>query len=239
MTFRNGDYLFCVKDSADSNCESTDFKWLDLDTMSLVTTRPTNPRQSVALKGTPSCAAVNGPRLQGSEAGGFELGYGSIKLMAKFKTGHTFKLYGEFTHGPLSEQWKDATAPYGKDKEEKYENKAPWVYYSSISASGETQNGGNLSVELDFNVSGMVFLAMTPDDLATASLEEKLKVIDTRSTWINDQIAANNLNSAGLLENLPIMEVTPSVSVTGGEDVPISFEDLFTSSGQTDTNSEQ
>jgi hypothetical protein len=239
MTFRNGDYLFCVKDTAEAECAASDFKWLDLDSMTLVSTRPSKPRQAAAFKEIPDCSLFTGPGLQGDERGGFELGYGTVSLMAKFKQGQTFKLFGEFTHGPLSEQWKDATAPFGKDTEDRYQNLSPWVYYTYTPQSAATQNGGNLEVKLDFDVTGMVFLDMDIDDLETSSLEQQLKVIDTRSTWIHDQVAVNKLNSAGILENLPIMEVTPTVTISGGDDVPTSFEELFTSSGQTDQNADQ
>jgi hypothetical protein len=239
MSFRNGDYLFCVKDTAEAECAASDYKWLDLDSMTLVSTRPSNPRQAAALKEVPECRLFTGPGLQGDERGAFELNYGAVSLMAKFKQDQTFKLFGEFTHGPLSEQWKDASAPFGKDKEDRYQNLSPWVYYTYIPQSGVTQNGGNLEVKLDFDVTGMVFLNMDGDDLETSSLEQQLKVIDTRSTWILDQVAVNKLPSAGLLENLPIMELTPTVTLSGEDDAPTSFEELFSSSGQTDQNADQ
>lgn len=44
-SYKKGDKMLCVKSSASETCADSDFQWLDLDSGSFVSTRPSNPLQ--------------------------------------------------------------------------------------------------------------------------------------------------------------------------------------------------
>ena len=103
MTFTRGDYLFCVKDSASAPCAPTDFQWFDLDTNTLTSPRPDNPRvQAYLVRDTPTCENDEG-RVNPSLTG--------IRVAGTLAT--KFKLYADYSHGINSNQWKDAPGALG------------------------------------------------------------------------------------------------------------------------------
>ena len=233
MSFQNGDYLFCVKDAQTDACAATDYQWYDLDTSALVSTRPTNPRQSTALKGAPTCNVGQG----GGGGTTYDLALSLINIRANFASGNTFKLHGDYTHGEISEQWPGAETPFGESIPDGVQFYNPWVYYTYEPSGGTATSGGNLDVTLQFNVDGMVFVAMA--DISSATVEQIAANVYTRNTWIDDGIKAAGANSAGLESNLPIPTANVTIAVTGEKTAPTGFEVLFSQSGQTDHNPSQ
>jgi hypothetical protein len=85
-TFQNGDLMVCIKDTATAACADTDFQWLNTDTDTLVSTRPTNPFQHEwADEAETSCDA--------SEGEGYSIQLGGYDLYASTTA---FNLSAEF-----------------------------------------------------------------------------------------------------------------------------------------------
>lgn len=234
LTFEAGDYLYCVQDT-NTSCAEGDFKWLDLDSLTLTSERPTQPHQAPSLAVDPMCVVSEGPR--GGQS--FDLDWGNLNILFAFPEGKGFQLHADFTHGEISEQWKDEKWPFGAEPEggEDLEGTAPWPYYTHVSEEGQVSEGGDLEIELALSTDGLLFFALDEEsELENESLETLLSKMTFTSVWIQDQIKQRNLPGAGLARNLPAPQATAKVTVTGGQNPPTPLQTLISTSGQeTDT----
>ena len=115
----------------------------------------------------------------------------------------------------------------------------PWTqFFYTPESSGAETIGSNLEIELNVDTTGMVFIA-GDDDVSTASLEELLKIVYTKSLWLSDRVEDTGANSAGLATSLPIIEAEANVTISGDNDPPTAFDSLFSSSGQSDDNPDE
>lgn len=86
-TYRKGDVMVCMQDSADTACTDADFMWFDLDSSSFVATRPANPAQHLFAEEYEASCAV-------SDSGGYDIGLGGYDLVAQLP--ETIELSAEF-----------------------------------------------------------------------------------------------------------------------------------------------
>jgi hypothetical protein len=176
MTFERGDFLFCVKDTATETCAPTDYKWLDTASDTLVSTRPTAPKQSSYLADREiTCTDDNDDR--------YEFNLDLISMYATIPASQRFVLYGDFSHGELSNQWADATVPLGDGKPVE-----PDLIYSYTSPSGVTTEGTNLVVEIDFDPTSSMFIeTFRATDIDANALEQSLEKLHFKTQWAFDK----------------------------------------------------
>lgn len=237
ITFKSGDYLFCVKDASTDTCLNTEYKWLDLDSSTLVSTRPTNPKRSSALKKAPDCTVES---RDGEDS--HDLTPNLIKITGNFPEASHFKLYADDTHGPESNRYPNATTAFNEDlgtAEPDPSRVEPWTQFFQVpSSTGVETVGSNLEIKLEIDTSQMLFVqTMESETLSTETLEDILKNIYTKAMWLNDKVSDLGANSAGLENTLPYINITPTVTVSGDNNPPTSFDSVFSESGQTDDNS--
>jgi hypothetical protein len=221
-TFTRGDFLFCVKDTADASCSSSDFKWYDLDSNQLVSTRPDNPRvQQFLIFDEATCTGSDG------EDGRWSFDKSPIRLGAQIDK--PFKLYADFSNGVDSVQWPDSAVPFedagDNSEDERDDFQEPFlVYYHQAQDASEATEGTNLEMTFDFNTEDMLFFdGIGADEIATSSLEELLKVVYPKHDWF--------FHKRGLEEAIGFdvdqyssMSVSPSITVSGGRTVPEDSE---------------
>lgn len=85
-TYRKGDVMVCIKDSAEDACSDSEFQWLDLDSDTLVDSRPQNPLQH-------AFADINEPSCVNNDPG-YDIGLGGYDLVARLP--QTFELSAEY-----------------------------------------------------------------------------------------------------------------------------------------------
>lgn len=226
MEFKRGDYLFCVKDNASDTCAATDFKWFDTTSNSLVSTRPATPKVYQFPTGAVTCEKDNSNPERDTA---FNLrNFSGLAESAIMSSENRFKLYADFSHGEYSQQWKDATAPFGEqsqevengdeegkvDGEDNSKANDPFLLYY-YEKNGTTTEGANLKIKFDFDPSGMLFFEGIPAaDVATTSLETLLKNVYTVGGWVMKKKTEGNVQGAGP-EQYFGMTVVPTVEVTG------------------------
>lgn len=220
LSFKRGDYLFCVKDSDSDVCATSDFKWLDLSTNTLVSVRPTTPRQYKWPNETVSCKTgtyQNNPEsFSVSTSGG-------LRESAKIPSKDAFKLFADFSHGELSQQWPKAERPYGEQLSEdiktEVESLPPFLIYYYEKDGAKTE-GTTLKVDFDVDATGFLFFEGIDDnDAATTTLETLLSKVYTVGGWVFSKKAASNVEGHGP-EQYYGLSVTPTVTVSGGKGAP-------------------
>ncbi|SMF06544.1 hypothetical protein [Pseudobacteriovorax antillogorgiicola] len=219
MTFQRGDYLFCVKDTADAECAATDFQWYDLDSDTLVSTRPSNPRTHAFLVfDEATCTDDNGrPSFNMS----------AIRIGATLN--EQFKLYADFSNGVDSVQWKDSAVAFedaadnSQDEQDNFQE--PFLYYYYEDAAGNTSAGTGLDMSFDFNSEDMIYFdGLRASDVEAASIEEVLKVAYARHDWLfhkkgQDQVVGFDV------DEYASMTVSATITVSGGQEAPEDTED--------------
>lgn len=210
MAFNRGDYLFCVKDAATDACQPEDYKWFDLDAGTLVASRPTNPRVNQWFIFDEATCQAEGDRHNFSLSG--------VKFIATLDK--KFQLYADFSHGQGSAQWPDGSQPFSNERDTTTDEFAdPYLLYYYIPDGEEAVEGTALEVTLDFDVSRMLMVQMDTTEYASATLEDVLKVIDTKTNIGFDnkgkksEVGYNPAEMSGL-------NVTANISVTGGRERP-------------------
>jgi len=196
LSFQRGDYLFCVKDTDTEACIASDFQWLDESNNQLVATRPSNPKQAHALANNPIECQNDGGRI------GFN--FGDFGLYATISDTNQFKLWSDFSHGELSEQWNgDNGFPLGDSSLVPNNEQDGWVepyyiYYHQACPNGNcgvTTEGSNLDVDFVFDTTGIVFIeSMSEADMnAETSIGNILSAFHTKTQWAFDQRSINNV----------------------------------------------
>ncbi len=221
MTFHRGDYLFCVKDSLDATCAATDYQWLNLDSMELVNTRPSNPRvNSYLVNDKPTCTEEG--------EGRYNLNYTSMILAAKLDS--PFTLYADFSHGIDSTQWPEEIGAFGNepDPENSSEDgfETPYLlYYYMAESDTSTTEGTSLEIDFDFDVTHSVFIdGISQEDLETSSLGLVLSKAFTKHDWVFQKKAENSVIGYSV-NHFSSIKVAATVAVTGGRDRPAEPED--------------
>lgn len=216
LEFKRGDYLFCVKESATDECAASDYKWLDKDTTTLVSARPSNPRQNAWLtnaKQKPSCSEADGGQV------GYNFNIGGIPIGATIPANSRFKLYGDFSHGDHSEQWPNAGHPFGVETNGTTEAVSPYVVYY-LEKDNQTTSGTELKLDITYNVENFIFVSsINSSDIASKSLAEVLKNVYTKNDWALEQKGINNVEGYSW-DHLSAMTATPAVVLSGGTDEP-------------------
>lgn len=214
LSFKRGDYLFCVKDS-DVACEASDFKWLDLDNTELVSTRPLKPRVH-------SYVAVDQVNCS-TEQYGISIGVPAIHVAAKLSEG--FKLWADFSNGINSNEWKDARAALGRELTEDENNsdyfEEPYAIYTHEDISGTQQTGTTMQVNLDFDLSQMLFIEGYDDeeDLAAVDMAVVLSQVYAKHDWVFQKKHQGNVVGYGP-EQIYSMDVSASVALSGEQTRP-------------------
>jgi hypothetical protein len=208
MTFERGDYLFCVKDTADAACAAADYQWLDDTSKTLVDARPANPKRSGYLSGEAVTCTDDG-----DERYGF-----NFKLSAAYATiaaADQFKLYGDFSYGELSNQWPTATTPMGQD----ISATAPYVIYYH-EANGTKSEGTELVTTIDFDTANSLFVEnLRLTDIDAASMGTVLSALQIKSQWAFDKKFADGV-SGGFASHYAGMSAKVTVGVAGGTNPP-------------------
>jgi hypothetical protein len=216
-TFTRGDFLFCVKDTADATCSGSDFKWYDLDTDQLVDTRPDNPRVQQFLVFNEATCTSEG------EEGHWEINKTAIQLGAEID--EPFKLYADFSNGIDSVQWPDSSVPFEEASEntedENDDFQEPFlVYYHLAQNASEPTEGTSLEMTFDFNTENMIFVdGIAADEMASLTLEEILKVVYPKHDWFFHKRGQEQNVGFGV-DQYSSMSVAPEITVSGGRTVP-------------------
>jgi len=129
-TYRRGDTLLCKKSTMDEACADADFQWLDLDTGTLVSTRPNNPLQNAWADQT-EITCTSSEEAQTLDQG-YDLGIGGYDMLASLDAA-----FG------LSAEWGDACQK---------------TYTYTNLTTGTVQTGNTLSANFDFDMSDSIFL---------------------------------------------------------------------------------
>lgn len=215
MTFERGDYLFCVKDSASETCSASDFQWLDLDTGSLTSTRPSNPRTHSYLLFDAASCTQDGDRPS--------LNSNGIRIGASLNT--KFKLYADFSHGINSVQWKDSNVAFqdasGNTNEngDSYESPYLLYYYQAESDSSVTEGSG-LDMSFDFDASNMVFFdGISDSEFSSKTTEELLAVVFTKHDWLFHKKGQDRVEGFGVSQ-YSSLSVTPTITISGDRTRP-------------------
>jgi hypothetical protein len=216
MEFKRGDFLFCVKDAETDECTADDYQWLDTDSDTLVSTRPDNPKVSHHLANIDvECSN------DGDDRYGFN--FKSISFVASLAEDSQFKLWGDYSHGSMSNQWPNATSPLGEGGDSEEE---PYVIYYYTSADDEEEVGSELVMEFDFDSSDTVFIEdLRASDVTTATLGEVLAKVHLKSQWAYDEKSADDVEG-GYTDHYAGMTATVNVTLSGGTDAPKDEDEL-------------
>jgi len=215
MSFQRGDYLFCVKDSADETCATSDFQWIDTSSKTLVSTRPSSPRVHSFLVNDPITCSDSDYSMQG------------IKVAAELST--KFKLYADFSNGIDSKQWPDAKGAFGEEPDADHlldeEFEEPYLlYYYQEDGSSTVTTGTNLSVTLNIDVSNVVYFDGLPtSSISSSSMGEVLNKTYLKHDWAFQKKADSSVVGYSI-NHYSAMSVTATVAVTGGTDRPDVLE---------------
>lgn len=222
MEFQRGDYLFCVKSEADAACEAGDYRWLDVDARQLVASRPTNPKRSTYLSGTPVvCQNEGGER--------YNFNFLLSGAYANIPSASQFKLYGDFSHGELSRQWPAASTPMDQAAstgEQGTSTGEPFVIYYHEAPGGAQTSGSELVARVDFDVTNSLFIeGLRADDVEDSPLEMVLGAFQIKSQWVFDQKFAGGVEG-GSASHYAGMNATVGVTLSGGTKPPKPAEQL-------------
>jgi len=217
MTFKRGDYLFCVKDT-DEECQAEDFKWFDKESKTLVSERPSNPRVNPWLANDPITCTQEGER--------FSLSIQGVPFAAQMTS--QFKLYADWSHGVDSAQWPDEKGAFGEDPDpdrladEEFEK--PYLLYYHETSSGVKTEGTNMSLKFDFDLEDLVFIdGLDEEDLESATDEEIVESLYTKHDYFFERKALDGV--VGWSPNhISGMQVTVDVTLTGGREPPESVD---------------
>jgi hypothetical protein len=213
MSFKRGDFLFCVKDAADEECATADYMWLDTATKELVATRPSAPKQSAYLQGT-SVVCQNE-----DERYGFNFKLSAV--YANIASGDRFKLYGDFSHGELSNQWPGASGPMGVGAAV-----TPYVIYTFEGPDGAKQEGTELVTTVNFDTTASLFVEnLRLTDIDAAELGAVLNALQIKSQWAFDKKFADGVDG-GFASHYAGMAATVTVSLSGGTSAPKPADQL-------------
>ncbi len=145
-TYRRGDTLLCKKTTVDETCVDADFQWLDLDTGTLISTRPANPLQNAWADQTEiTCTSSEESQ---TLAHGYDLGIGGYDMLASLD--EAFKL----------------SAEWGGSCQKTYTYTNP--------TTGTVQTGNTLSANFDFDMSDSIFLNNIMDGTLTHSSDAEI-----------------------------------------------------------------
>lgn len=207
LTFQRGDFLFCVKDSADAACAAADYRFLDTSSKTLVEARPSNAKRSSYLAGTPAvCSASEGDR--------YGFNFKLAQLVATIPEASQFKLYGDFSHGDLSHQNLGDVSV------------SPYVIYYYEPVSGGTTQGTELVTTLTFDQTDSVFVeTLRLTDVASLSLETSLAGLNLKSLWAYDKKFGDGVEG-GFASHYAGMTATAAVELSGGSAAPKAKEQL-------------
>lgn len=214
VEFERGDYLFCVKDTESATCSASDWQWIDNSSNSLVSTRPSSPRQHKWLTNDPI-------ECEEDEQGRYNFNIGPLYEVSSFASADTFKLSADYSHGEISNQWPGEKFPKGAAPEdgEDIEGDDPYLIYYHTSNSGEQSEGNDLLFTLDINPEQMVFVDGIADLENESDLGEILANTYTKSQWAFQQKADNNV--IGWDPNhVAGTNASPTITVSGGTDEP-------------------
>lgn len=219
MTFKRGDYLFCVKDSESAACSAGDYQWLNTSNNSLESTRPSAPRQS-------SYLANNAITCTNEGDGRYNFNFGPTQIWAKIEVADQFKLYGDFSNGELSNQWPGMGSPFGENENDPDATAGdPYMLYT-YEHNGTSTEGTELVIQLDFDGTDSVFVdGMNTSAVSSASIGAVLAKLEMKSQWVYDKksdggvVGGNTSHYAG-------MTVTPTVTLTGERNRPRAKEEL-------------
>ncbi|MFW7379007.1 MAG: hypothetical protein ACOH5I_09400 [Oligoflexus sp.] len=211
MSFQRGDYLFCIKDAIDESCAADDYQWFDIDSATLVSERPDNPRQHQFLvNDSPSCRTEGDDRHNPS--------FSPIRVGGIFQS--TFQLYADFSHGINSHQWKDSVVAFEKAEENSNEDGDnyvdPWlVYYHKAANSDDIVTGSQLDMTFDFDMEDLVYFdAIAANEFDTLSLEEILAKSYAKHDWYFQKKAEDNLISFEIKDYAHLL-IDATINVTG------------------------
>lgn len=214
IEFARGDYLFCVKDAEDATCSASDWQWIDSSSNSLVSTRPSSPRQHKWLTNDAiTCSQEDGGR--------YSFNIPLLYEVSSFSSSDTFKLSADFSHGEISNQWPGEKFPKGDAPEggEDIAGPEPYLIYYYTANSGDKTEGNDLLFTLDIDPSQMVFVEGISDLEGEADLGEILANTYTKSQWAFQQKAEDNIIGWSP-SHVAGTSAKPSLVVSGGTDEP-------------------
>ncbi len=210
MSFQRGDYLFCVKDDATSACSASDYQWLDTASMSLTSMRPANVKQSKYLSQVG--IACNG------EQGRYSFNLKNASIYATIPS--PFKLYGDYSHGEGSTEYGSADQPFGDSQYAPSGGVTPYVYYTYTNNLGNTSNGTELDINLNFTFSDSIVIeGVRTGDLISKTLPELLANIHEISLWVHDKKYAGGVEG-GFSSHYAAMTASATVTLSGGKNPP-------------------
>jgi hypothetical protein len=216
LEFERGDFLFCVKSTADASCEASDYKWYDTGTSALVGTRPASPKTSKYLAGSPV-------KCDGAGEGRYDFNFGDFGFVASIPSGKRFKLYSDFSYGSMSKQWTSATSPLG---DAALEGESPYTIYYYEGPDGKKVEGTNMVLDIAFDSSQSAFLeGIRTSDVAGSPLESLLGKLQFKSQWAFDKKFTDGV-SGGFTSHYAGMSATVDVNLTGGTEPPKDASEL-------------
>lgn len=211
LTFKRGDYLFCLRADTTS-CEPSEFKWLDTTSGSLVDSRPQAPRVHKWL--------VNDPITCNREGDSDRYDFSLTGLVFGASLSSPVTLYADWSHGINSVQYKDGVSPLSTQTEsetEEFEEPYP-LYYSKI--DGVSQTGSRMNQTYNFNLTDMIYVeGLEEGEMDDFTVEQLLSKIWTKHDWVFEKKAATNTKGYGI-DQISSATATPSIVLSGGTSRP-------------------
>lgn len=211
LTFKRGDYLFCIR-SDETSCESSEYKWLDTESGSLVSSRPDSPRVHQWL--------TNDPITCTKEGEGDRYNFSLTGLVFGATLNSPVTLYADWSHGVDSVQYKDGVAPLSTQTESDTEEfEKPYaIYYATI--DGVSQTGTRMSQIYNFDLTQMIYAeGLEEGELEDFTIEQILTKIWTKHDWVFEKKAATNTKGYGI-DQISSATATPSIVLSGGTSRP-------------------